>query len=196
MMPLLHVVTSILISVLLSGRHVSGHGCRYVYVCDGGLTSDHTEIIELKKEIEALKEKSKPVAFYAYRSGNLGTGSNLRHRIVVYDRVDLNIGNAYNKHNGKFTAPSDGLYLFHVSTGVYFKSYAVMQLVLNGVVKDIGFPDSATTGQALLRSHSTTATPLLLRRGDVVYARIGVINGGNYIESNQYIRTSFSGTKL
>ena len=52
MMPFLYLATSIFISVLQSGEHVSGHSCRYAYVCDGGLTSDHTDIIKLKKEIE------------------------------------------------------------------------------------------------------------------------------------------------
>jgi hypothetical protein len=76
-----------------------------------------------------LKKARRSVAFFAYLSKNLsklGKGTQL-----VYDVVNLNDGNGYNKADGTFTAPSGGLYVFHVSTGAIDNSYAVMELVLN-----------------------------------------------------------------
>jgi hypothetical protein len=112
---------------------------------------------------------------------------------LVYDVVDLNDGNGYNKADGTFTAPSGGLYVFHVSTGAIDRSHAAMELVLNGKVRNIGFADSADHND---RTYATTVTPLRLKKGDVVSTRIGTSFGGRYIESRSYIRTSFSGVKI
>ena len=112
---------------------------------------------------------------------------------MVYDVVNLNDGNGYNKADGTFTAPSSGLYVIHVSTGAIDKSYAAMELVLNGKVRNIGFADS---GNHLDRTFATTVTPLQLKKGDVVSTRIGNASGGSLIESSGYIRTSFSGIKI
>lgn len=134
-----------------------------------------------------------PVAFLAYLSSSLGLGQKMKRKVIAYDMVDLNIGNGYNKNTGKFTAPSDGLYLFHVSTGVYDGSRVAVELVLNGVIKDIGFPDSYDIS---VRSQVSTVTPLSLKKGDIVCVRMGNVNRGHYIESNSIIRTSFSGVKI
>ena len=117
----------------------------------------------------------------------LGNGTKL-----VYDVVDLNDGNGYNKATGTFTAPSGGLYVFHVSTGAIDLAYTAMELVLNGKVRNIGFADS---GDHKDRTFATTVTPLRLKKGDVVSTRIGYA-GGRYIESTVDIRTSFSGVKI
>lgn len=111
----------------------------------------------------------------------------------MYDVVDLNIGSGYDVTSGKFKAPLEGLYLFHASTGVINRSWATIELIHNGKIKDIGWPDSGDHND---RNHVTTATPLNLKGNDVVYVRIGDSNGGRYIESNQLIRTSFSGVKI
>ena len=138
-----------------------------------------------------LKKARKSVAFFAYLSNNW---SKLRrHTKLVYDVVDLNDGNGYNKADGTFTAPSGGLYVFHVSTGAIDRSHAAMELVLNGKVRNIGFADSADHND---RTYATTVTPLRLKKGDVVSTRIGTSFGGRYIESRSYIRTSFSGVKI
>ena len=117
----------------------------------------------------------------------------LENTQLVYDEVNLNDGNGYNKADGTFTAPSGGLYVFHVSTGAIDNSYAVMELVLNGKVRNIGFADS---GNHTDRTFATTVTPLPLKKGDVVSTRIGNAYGGRYIESTSSIRTSFSGVKI
>jgi hypothetical protein len=138
-----------------------------------------------------LKKARRSVAFFAYLSKNLsklGRGTKF-----VYDVVNLNDGNGYTKATGTFTAPSSGLYVFHVSTGVYDRTHASIQLVLNGNVRNIGWADSADHND---RTFATTVTPLQLKKGDVVSTRIGNASGGRYIESTSNIRTSFSGVKI
>ena len=53
------------------------------------------------------------VAFYAYLGANLQISSLSTGKTVVYNRVDLNVGNGYNVKNGVFTAPEAGLYVFN-----------------------------------------------------------------------------------
>ncbi|XP_052078233.1 C1q-related factor-like [Mytilus californianus] len=144
-----------------------------------------------KKEIQDLKEKHSHVAFFAYMSTSWKQLS--KHKRLVYGVVDLNNGNGYNKANGEFTAPSSGLYVFHVSTGAFDKSHASVELVLQGKIRNIAWADSMNHND---RTFVTTVTPLQLNKGDVVFTRIGNGYGGNYIESNSYIRTSFSGVKI
>lgn len=148
---------------------------------------------ELKAEIDDLKAASIPVAFYAYLSANLALSSVSTHSIIKYDVVDLNLGNGYDASSGQFTAPSDGLYVIHITTGARDSSHAVVELISNGVIKDITWADSMNH---IDRSVATTVTPLDLRKGDKVNARIGPTKGGAVLESTTHIRCSFSGFKV
>ncbi|CAC5400649.1 unnamed protein product [Mytilus coruscus] len=144
----------------------------------------------LRELKDTLVNKSR-VAFFSL------LGSDLRgvkvNTIIIYDTVELNIGSVYNRVTGKFTAPSEGLYLFHVSTGANDNTQASVQLVLNGNVKNIRWADSASHSD---RTFVTTVTPLILRKNDIVYTKIGVAGSAQYIESDIYMRTSFSGEEI
>ena len=115
------------------------------------------------------------------------------HQTIVYDQADLNLGNGYNKVNGKFTTPMNGTYVFHVATGAIDQSHASVELVVNGIIKDVSWDDSMDHAD---RSFATTATPVSLKQGDVVLARIGSAHDGNLLESDTLIRCSFSGFRL
>jgi hypothetical protein len=73
-----------------------------------------------------------------------------KHQTIIYDSVDLNIGNGYDKKTGKFTTPSSGLYVFHVTTGSLDSSHSIVELVVNNVVKDIGWADSMDHNDCLV----------------------------------------------
>ncbi|CAC5364865.1 C1QL [Mytilus coruscus] len=148
---------------------------------------------DLKAEIDDLKAANIPVAFYAYLSGNLAISSVSTHSIIKYDVVNLNLGNGYDASSGQFIAPSDGLYVFHITTGSRDSSHAVVELISNGVIKDITWADSMDHKD---RAVATTVTPLNLRKGDTVNARIGLAKGGAVLESTTHIRCSFSGFKV
>ena len=51
-----------------------------------------------------------PVAFSVALEHNI-TLSMGEH--VVYDKILVNVGNAYNQNSGEFTVPVDGLYVVH-----------------------------------------------------------------------------------
>ena len=124
-------------------------------------------------------------------STNVPISSLSKHKTFVYDRIETNAGNAYNSATGKFTAPGEGMYVFHTSTPAYDKSYCTIEIVKNGIVKDIGFADAFEHNDRALSS----TTILSLKKGDVIYARAGFY-GGHILESSQYVRMSFSGFKL
>jgi hypothetical protein len=112
-----------------------------------------------------LEGSNTPIAFYAYLRGSLPLKTMQTHQIIVYDQADLNLGNGYNKANGKFTTPMNGTYVFHVATGAIDQSHASVELVVNGIIKDVGWADSMDHAD---RSFATTATPVSLKQGDVV----------------------------
>ena len=125
-------------------------------------------------------------------STNVPISSLSKHKAFVYDRIETNAGNAYNSATGKFIAPGDGMYVFHTSTAAYDNSWSTIQVVKNGEIKDIGFADA---GNHYDRALSSTMTILSLKKGDVIHVRAGYY-GGKMLESNQYVRMSFSGFKL
>ena len=125
-------------------------------------------------------------------STNVPISSLSKHKAFVYDRIETNAGNAYNSATGKFTAPGEGMYVFHTTTPAYDKSWSTIEIVKNGAVKDIGFADAMDHND---RALSSTMTILSLKKGDVIHVRAGYY-GGHMLESNQYVRMSFSGFKL
>ncbi|XP_061165718.1 complement C1q tumor necrosis factor-related protein 3-like [Saccostrea echinata] len=135
----------------------------------------------------------KQIAFYAYMSNNVQIKTLSKHKIFVYDRVETNIGNGYDAKSGKFIAPESGVYVIHSTTVSYDRSYSIIEIVQNDVIKDIALADSYSHGD---RDSSSTLTILNLKKGDVVNARVGPTYGGHYLESNIYARMSFSGFKL
>ena len=72
------------------------------------------------------------------------------------------------------------------------RTHAVVELVLNRNVRNVGWADSADHND---RTLATTVTPLRLKKGDVISTRTGYA-AGRYIESTVNIRTSFSGVKI
>lgn len=111
----------------------------------------------------------------------------------VYDRVETNVGNGYDVRSGNFTAPENGIYVFHTSTTSYDKSTCSVEVVKNGQIKDITWADSMSHDD---RAVASSMTILSLTKGDIVLVRVGAKQGGNYLESNQNTRMSFSGFKL
>lgn len=140
-----------------------------------------------------------PAAFYAYISRNFGeVGAN---HIFLYDIVVTNQGNAYNKHTGAFTAPSNGLYAFcytafaageHIAgeTGDYGE--VTVKLIHNGAYKgsihvdtEVNWDDEMSTGFAIL----------MLEAGDVVLTKSKDRSQGSF-RSGDWGRWSFSGFQI
>lgn len=132
------------------------------------------------------------VAFYGYLSH--GESQPGKQQVLRFDVVKTNVGLAYNKYSGMFTAPVNGVYAFTwaVSTGMH--SYIYSQLVINSDP----FGAIQTDSDEVSDYHTSTGSVVAeLNHGDVVYIRTHpteLIKG--VIRSQDEMRTSFSGWKL
>lgn len=69
------------------------------------------------------------IAFYAYMTANMATLS--RQHTLIFSTVTSNLGSAYNKHDGIFTTPSDGYYIFTWTIVSGHHSYTCTEIVMN-----------------------------------------------------------------
>ncbi|CAG2202143.1 unnamed protein product [Mytilus edulis] len=86
-----------------------------------------------KKERHSLTKRldvnESIVAFYAYMSKDESQPG--KNHILVFDDVKTNVGLAYNKHNGMFTAPANGVYVFIWTVVCGRHNFNFSQLVIN-----------------------------------------------------------------
>ncbi|XP_045211498.2 C1q-related factor-like [Mercenaria mercenaria] len=88
------------------------------------------------------------------------------HQPIEFDMVTTNIGNAYNKADGMFTAPVPGTYVFSWTAANHIRSFMWSQLVINGLMHGKTLTDSA--------DHISVASNTVvvnLKAGDVVWIR-------------------------
>ncbi|XP_061188349.1 uncharacterized protein LOC133196477 [Saccostrea echinata] len=131
---------------------------------------------------------TQPVAFYAYM--NSFSQPNIpAHVTLTFDTVIINEGNGYNKHDGVFIVPTNGIYAFHWSLKVDAHSWASVEIIVNG--NAIGCASSDTlrigdwgTGSELVVTHANV--------GDHVFVRTHEPVTGSIISNNR-ARSSFSG---
>ncbi|XP_062582348.1 cerebellin-1-like isoform X3 [Saccostrea cucullata] len=170
----------------------------FICVANGNESCDRKEMEDTICSLCGQRKGNQPnisgkqVAFHAYMSSNVQIKTLSKHKIFVYDRVETNVGNGYDVKSGKFTAPESGVYVIHTTTVAVDRSACTIEIVKNGVIKDIGFADAYDHND---RASSSTLTILNLKKGDVVNARAGSY-GGKYLESQTSARMSFSGFKL
>lgn len=140
-----------------------------------------------------------PTGFYAYISSDFG-GIGANH-VFVYDTLVINQGNAYNKHTGAFTAPSNGLYAFcytafasgvHVAgeTGDYGE--VSVKLIHNNDYKGSIHVDTESNWD---EDMSTGFAILVLEAGDVVLTKSKKAGQGSF-RSSDMGRWSFSGFQI
>ncbi|XP_062598472.1 complement C1q-like protein 4 [Saccostrea cucullata] len=172
----------------------------FVGVANGNDSCDRKEMEDTicslcgqRKGSQLTSGTGKPIAFYAYMSSNIPVKTLSKHKIFVYDRVETNIGNGYDVKSGTFTAPENGVYVIHTTTFSNDKSHSVIEVVKNGVVKDVAYADSGHHDDV---ASTSTLTILNLKKGDVLNTRAGPGYGGQLLVSNKYARMSFSGFKL
>lgn len=129
------------------------------------------------------------VAFYAYVSSSIP--ASVAHRIIAFDTVITNGGNAYHPHMGTFIAPKSGLYVFTWTIRLYGQTYHTTGLVVNNnIVNALYFnPNDQMDG-----SVSSTAV-VNVNQGDDVHVLIRTSSDyhNGDIKSYSNGRSSFAG---
>lgn len=111
--------------------------------------------------------------------------------VLVFDVVKTNVGSGYNHHDGVFTAPSQGPYVFSWTVVSWYRSWVFSELMVN----------SSTYGRIITNSQDiddehvgSGVVVAVLNPGDVVYVRVHSSSGT--LASTDLIYTSFAGWKL
>jgi hypothetical protein len=128
------------------------------------------------------------IAFHARTSSDLkNLGS---YAVVIFGKVTLNSGSAYNGNTGIFTAPRDGIYSFTWTTLTTSGKYFYTEIVING--NTIGYNHAdGKSGSSQLDSSSTTAV-IRMKKQDKVWIRTHS-RRGQYAYAHW---SSFSGFQL
>ncbi|KAK3085008.1 hypothetical protein FSP39_022817, partial [Pinctada imbricata] len=120
------------------------------------------------------------IAFYTGLNSSL---QNLPYNYkLVFDKVYLNEGKAYDFHTGIFTCPTDGIYVFHWTITTKAGQYFYTDFMVNGNVVGRSRPHAAYVNRA---ASSTVVQRLVI--GDKVW----IEPSGNYTGQYAYEGWSF-----
>uniref|UniRef100_K1PZ60 Caprin-2 n=1 Tax=Magallana gigas TaxID=29159 RepID=K1PZ60_MAGGI len=109
-------------------------------------------------------------------------------KILGFDHVITNNGNGYSPSTGKFTAPTDGTYVFFVTVNMYIKNYLYLDIVHNDRSKVRTMSHQSASFQT-----GTNMAVLQLIKGDSVW--VSRYTGHGYYSESVPI-TTFSGFHL
>ncbi|VDI84054.1 Hypothetical predicted protein [Mytilus galloprovincialis] len=128
-----------------------------------------------------------PVAFSAHFSTNEVHLTS--HHTLVFDVVQTNTGNGYNKHSGSFIVPRAGLYVFTWTLITESSGEICTNLVVNGVNSGYSYANGNW-------QQTTSIEVLQVEQGDTVLVRTNNYSGCNQvgsITSDKWRRSNFSG---
>ncbi|XP_053383564.1 complement C1q-like protein 4 [Mercenaria mercenaria] len=150
---------------------------------------------EQQQTIEKLTNKcssgadtANEVAFSAYLTGDMTSVQS--YRIIIFNEVQINIGEAYNGKTGIFVCRTPGVYVFFWVTTNKDRTYMNTDLVVNGDECSQAFSDSGGQNDYSVASNVVITE---LKFGDQVWIRSGAWHNGNLAGER---RTSFSGWML
>ncbi|CAC5409429.1 C1QL [Mytilus coruscus] len=130
------------------------------------------------------------VAFYVYLSHSetkIGP-----HHTLLFDHIETNVGNSYNKHTGAFIASMGGVYLFSYTVFSERHGYGSFEIVVNSASRGSIFVENS--GSQSVYTGTTGVAVLLLNKGDACTIRTHSTYGSTgTIRSDELMRTTFSG---
>lgn len=135
------------------------------------------------------------IAFYAYM-GRKEPFPGL-HYTVIFDTVITNVGSSYNRHDGVFTAPVSGVYVFNWNLYSSYNGDIISELMVNSDKKGGRISDSHRSSE----DHSSGGCAVVeIRQGDVVFIRThdthSYSQSGEIISYPELYESSFSGWLL
>ncbi|CAG2190792.1 unnamed protein product [Mytilus edulis] len=158
------------------------------YINEGTLES---RIERIERFIEALEDKRKkpPVLFYAVIVKRAFTLN--KHSTIVFETVIINEGDHYNKNDGVFVAPQNGIYMFSWTVATVNVHYIVTELVVEDEVV-------TTTGEKEIDSGSLTSASMTvfyrMKRDEHAWIRTNNWGTENFVHSTgNYPQSSFLG---
>ena len=135
-----------------------------------------------------------PVAFSAYLT-HLDQGPAIgKLREIVYDKIETNIGNGYDKFSGTFSAPSDGVYAFTWTVFTFGSSSNAgeieTELIINGQIHGTIHADTEVTNDD---DSATGFVIKMLVKDDIVFIRSTDRFVPQGVLTNGHMRWTFSG---
>ncbi|XP_060554037.1 complement C1q and tumor necrosis factor-related protein 9A-like [Ruditapes philippinarum] len=155
------------------------------------LQNKTTEVIDTKlKELQILKDQivTPTVAFKARIKDDTAAP---KGQVIVFPVVLFNEGDAYSSETGKFTATTNGTYLFTIAFCVQAKKWLNVDVLVDAVAhtKTTFYGDSNN-------SCATADTIVVLKAGQSVWVQPSGSNSGNIIDHDSIRWNTFSGVLL
>ncbi|XP_059141734.1 C1q-related factor-like [Physella acuta] len=122
------------------------------------------------------------VAFFAGLSSN--TGPVDKNVDLVFDKVVTNLGEAFNKDTGRFTAPFNGTYAFSVTIAAQGRQRAAVELLNNGKMVSTIWAESFPVWAS-----ASNSAILNMEAGDQVW--LVLLSRASYLHG--YMYSTFSG---
>ncbi|XP_063423869.1 heavy metal-binding protein HIP-like [Mytilus trossulus] len=159
---------------------------------DEELMEKRMELIENKIASLENERKTKPVLFYAIVNGRqftLNTDST-----IVFETVVINEGDHYNKNDGVFVAPQDGIYMFSWTVSTIDANWLMTELLVEDtVISSTGVRD-VDSGS---RSSASMTAFCRMKKDEHAFVRTTGSSGSNFIYSyDNQPRTSFLGIMI
>ena len=131
------------------------------------------------------------VAFYAYMSNNEHNPS--IHHAIIFDQIQTNIGDGYNKYSGVVHAPSSGVYFFTWTIYSGGSGETKVVLFVNDSIMGFTYSDTKSTGSY---DSDSAFVVVHLNAHDNVYLRAGFDCSTSLISNPFSGKTTFAGGKL
>ncbi|XP_060587700.1 complement C1q and tumor necrosis factor-related protein 9A-like [Ruditapes philippinarum] len=155
------------------------------------LQNKTSKIIDTKlKELQILKDQivTPTVAFKARLNAHTAAPVG---QVIVFPVVLFNEGDAYSSQTGKFTATTNGTYLFTIAFCVFNNKYLYVDIMVDGVA----YTRTYIKDNDNLDCH-TADTVAVLKTGQSVWVQPSDSSSGNIIYHSSTIWSTFSGLLL
>jgi hypothetical protein len=112
-------------------------------------------------------------------------------QVIVFPTVLFNEGDVYSRQTGKFTATTNGTYLFTIDICVYGSKYLFVDIMVDGKAYTKKYIEDTDNVDC-----HTADTVAVLKAGQSVWVQPSDSSSGNIIYHSSFIWSTFSGVLL